>query len=164
MYIYSFFILCIEFGVTGLLAKFCQIFPHHDQSCLRLVSYIMNALSDYWSFLIYNVFLLQLLCSGGWVPMLCILVLCRENQSLVRELCLSPWKMRRGNTCQDMSLTEEICFLQWDILWVAESTILQMLLCVLHVHVLLWLFSFLLRILKKGCKCGNYFETVVLGH
>ena len=70
--------------------------------------------------------LLKLLCSGGWVLILCICVLCRESQSLVRDLWLSLCKMRRGNTCQDMSLMEEICFLQWDILWVAECTIIQM--------------------------------------
>ena len=57
-----------------------------------------------------TVFRMLLYC-GGWGLMFCIHVLCRKNQSLVRDLWLSPCKMRRGSTCQDMSLMEEICFL-----------------------------------------------------
>jgi len=91
---------------------------------------------------------LKFLCSCGCVLVLCIHALCRENQILVRDLWLSPCKMRRGNTCQDMSLMEEICFLQWDILWVAECRILQILLWAFHV--LMWCSSFLLPHWRKA--------------
>ena len=61
-----------------------------------------------------------------------------------------------------MLLMEEICFLQWVILWVAERHILQMLLRAFHVF--MWLFSFLFLTLKKGCNKGIYSETLLLGY
>ena len=105
--------------------------------------------------------MLKLFCSGSWSLMLWIRVLCRENHCLVRDLWLSPYKMKRGNTCQDMSLVEEICFLQWDTLWVAKCNILKMLLlATMH---LCDFISCLLPTLKKVCNYSNYFETVLLG-
>ena len=105
--------------------------------------------------------LLKCLYSVRWDLMLCIHFLCREIQSLVRDLWLSPCKMKRENTCQEISLMEEICFLQWDILWVAEWNIFKILsLPSMHLYEV---FNFLLPILKQVCIYGNYFETVLLG-
>jgi len=39
MYIHSFLFLFVEFLCYWYVGQICQIFPHLDQACIRLVSY-----------------------------------------------------------------------------------------------------------------------------